>query len=58
MNHDICYEKYSDTNERNLICDKNMLDDLKNNRKTSSINESIIRRATKNILGSKKVLGI
>ena len=58
MNHDICYEKYSDTKERNKICDKKMLDDIKSNRKTSSINEWIMRRAANNIIGSKKVLGI
>ena len=58
MNHDICYEKYSKTKERNKICDKKMLDDIKSNKKTSSINEWIMRRAAKNIIGSKKVLGI
>ena len=58
MNHDICYEKYPNTKERNKICDKKMLDDIKSNRKTSSINEWITRRMAKNIIGSKKVLGI
>ena len=58
MNHDICYEKYPKTKERNKICDKKMLDDIKSNRKTSSINEFIMRRAAKNIIGAKKVLGI
>ena len=58
MNHDICYEKYPKTKERNKICDKKMLDDIKSNKKTSSINEWIMRRAAKNIIGSKKVLGI
>ena len=33
MNHDICYEKYPDTKERNKICDKKMLDDIKSNKK-------------------------
>ena len=58
MNHDICYEKYPKTKERNKICDKKMLDDIKSNKKTSSINEWIMRRLSKNIIGSKKVLGI
>ena len=58
MNHDICYEKYPDTKERNKICDKKMLDDIKSNRKTSSINEWIMRRGGKNLIGTKKVLGI
>ena len=35
-----------------------MLDDIKSNKKTSSINELITRRMAKNIIGSKKVLGI
>ena len=58
MNHDICYEKYPDTKERNKICDKKMLDDIKSNKKTSSINEWIMRRGAKNLIGAKKVLGI
>ena len=58
MNHDICYEKYPKTKERNKICDKKMLDDIKSNKKTSSINEFLMRRAAKNIIGAKKVLGI
>ena len=58
MNHDICYEKYPNTKERNKICDKKMLDDIKSNRKTSSINEWIMRRGAKNLIGAKKVLGI
>ena len=58
MNHDICYEKYPKTKERNKICDKKMLDDIKSNKKTSSINEWIMRRGAKNLIGSKKVLGI
>ena len=58
MNHDICYEKYPNTKERNKLCDKKMLDDIKSNKKTSSINEWIMRRLSKNIIGSKKVLGI
>ena len=33
MNHDICYEKYSKTKERNKICDKKMLDNIKSNKK-------------------------
>ena len=33
MNHDICYEKYPKTKERNKICDKKMLDDIKSNKK-------------------------
>ena len=58
MNHDICYEKYPQTKERNKICDKKMFDDIKSNRKTSSINEWIMRRGAKNLIGAKKVLGI
>ena len=58
MNHDICYEKYPDTKERNKICDKKMLDDIKSNKKTSSFNEWIMRRGAKNLIGAKKVLGI
>ena len=58
MNHDICYEKYPKTKERNNICDKKMLDDIKSNKKTSSINEFLMRREAKNIIGAKKVLGI
>ena len=58
MNHDICYEKYPKTKERNKICDKKMLDDIKSNKKTSSINEWIMRRGAKNLIGTKKVLGI
>ena len=58
MNHDICYEKYPDTKERNKICDKKMLDDIKSNKKTSSINEWIMRRGAKNLIGAKRVLGI
>ena len=58
MNQDICYEKYPKTKERNKICDKKMLDDIKSNKKTSSINEFLMRRAAKNIIGAKKVLGI
>ena len=58
MNHDICYEKYPNTKERNKICYKKMLDDIKSNRKTSSINEWIMRRGAKNLIGAKKVLGI
>ena len=58
MNHDICYEKYPDTKERNSICDKIMLDDLKSNRKTNSNNEYIMRRGAKNLIRAKKVLGI
>ena len=58
MNHDICYEKYPKTKERNKICDKKMLDDIKSNKKTSSINEWIMRRGAKNLIGAKKVLGI
>ena len=58
MNHDICYEKYPKTKERNKICGKKMLDDIKSNKKTSSINEFLMRRAAKNIIGAKKVLGI
>ena len=58
MNHDICYEKYPNTKEINKICDKKILDDIKSNRKTSSINEWIMRRGAKNLIGAKKVLGI
>ena len=58
MNHDICYEKYPKTKERNKICDKKMLDDIKSNKKTSSINEWIMRRGAKNLIGAKCVLGI
>ena len=35
-----------------------MLDDIKSNKKTSSINEWIMRRGAKNLIGAKKVLGI
>ena len=58
MNHDICYEKYPNTKERNKICDKEMVNDIKKNKKTTSINEWIMRRAAKNIIGAKKVLGL
>ena len=58
MNHDICYEKYPNTKERNKICDRKMLDDIKSIRKTSSINEWIMRRGARNLIGVKKVLGI
>ena len=54
MKNDICYEKYPDTKERNKICDKKMLDVIKSNKKTSSINEWIMRRGAKNLIGSKK----
>ena len=33
MNHDICYEKYPNTKERNKICDKKMVTDIKKNKK-------------------------
>ena len=58
MNHDICYEKYPNTKERNKICDKEMVNDIKKNKKTTSINEWIMRRAAKNIIGAKRTLKI
>ena len=35
-----------------------MLDDLKSNRKTNSNNEWIMRRGAKNLIQTKKVIGI
>lgn len=53
MKHDICYSTNKDTNTRNKICDRNMINDLKNIT-NPSLRERIETGIVKKIIGTKK----
>lgn len=57
MNHDICYSKHEDTKTRNKLCDRKMLQELKEV-KPMSIKEWIDKKFVQGVIGLKKVSGL
>lgn len=57
MHHDICYGEHEKFKDKNKICDKKMLDDLKV-LKPQSINEWISKKITQGAIGLKHVTGL
>lgn len=55
--HDICYLKNKDTETRNKVCDKNMLNEL-DNIKNPTIRERIDRAVVKPIIKAKQTFGM
>lgn len=56
MHHDICYANNTDTETRNYLCDKNMLNELEGIY-NPSLREKLDKSIVKNIIGSKMKLG-
>ena len=57
MNHDICYRDTPKFKNKNRICDKKMLNDLKE-LKPNSIKEWIDKKLTQGVIGSKYYSGL
>ena len=54
--HDICYLKNNDTETRNRVCDKNMLEEMKNIY-NPSLRERMERGLVSTLIGTKKRFG-
>ena len=54
--HDICYLKNNDTETRNRVCDKNMLEEMKNIH-NPSLRERMERGLVSTLIGTKKRFG-
>ena len=54
--HDICYLKNNDTETRNRVCDKNMLEEMKNIY-NPSLRERMERGLVSSLIGAKKRFG-
>ena len=57
LRHDLCYEKYKNTKDRNKICDTQMLKELKPI-KTRTLGNFLTKRTSKNLIGAKRTLGL
>ena len=57
LNHDVCYSKNKSFKNKNRICDKQMLHDLKE-LKPKSVKEWIDKKFTQGVIGSKYYSGL
>ena len=55
--HDLCYRKHKDTETRNKVCDKNMLEEL-DDIYDPTLRERFDRAIVKSIIGTKVHFGL